>query len=803
MEFLAWSSELDLPDPEAVLADPTSFVLPERGDRAYAALSSVAAAVVADPTLDTLARRMEGAGQRRRTRPRCGRHGRPVTGPLPPGRSRCATRDQSVPSPAARRRDAGAVTEQPSAELRHKMAAARLWAAQRFPYLASVLFASPVVYRHGNETVSADRHWRLYVDIDGAAHWPVETLGSLLVVQANHLLREHAERADALNLAEEDSDAWSDAADAEINDDLVDLLSLPEGDEVVLPDDFGMQRGRLAEEYFEVVRKEQRQSDTPERGSGSTRQGPARRSAGGRERDRHGVVARPQRRQRGSDPPAGRRGDRGGGAAGPVTCPPVCFAGPRHGCGPRWTGGGRLPRRSAAASATSAARSTTPTDARHAGPGRTPGVVLPALRRPQPEVVVVCDTSGSMGERRLEQVLAEVEGLLRSVGVGWAGGAVRRRRRAPQPPGPPGRPGRAGRGRWAPTWAPASLRPLPAGHGPMSSWSSPTARRHGPPSRRVGFGWWLGSSVRTLRTHHAGRVRCGSTMSPETGAPGLSRSIARPREPRPRWYRQVPPAVLRLDCGGARHTVRWRKGRLVLLDHDLAAEVGLMALGAERPACLTFLERWRASVAPNGSRGLPGGSGLRSGRGGVAGEDLRSFGGELSNIVELARLVRAERRWADPSLSEADRRRLVDRFMAELRAATAASLQPSSAQRGRQQLVLRARPLPSGEEASAEVVITTSRIELDLSLPLSWVIDIAGRGLQHQPDRLVLAVIDTEHDRGHVAVTGIIWEVPAPHRVNARLDQWWTARRGDEWVPVEGSRPIRPSRSLWWTSTQR
>lgn len=50
-EFLAWSSELDLPDPEAVLADPSSFVLPERGDRAYAALSSIAAAVMAEPTV--------------------------------------------------------------------------------------------------------------------------------------------------------------------------------------------------------------------------------------------------------------------------------------------------------------------------------------------------------------------------------------------------------------------------------------------------------------------------------------------------------------------------------------------------------------------------------------------------------------------------------------------------------------------------------------------------------------------------------------------------------------------------------
>ncbi|MGH8917508.1 MAG: AAA family ATPase, partial [Actinomycetes bacterium] len=49
VEFLTWLDEADLPDPEAVLADPDSFVLPARGDRAYAALSSIAAAVAADP----------------------------------------------------------------------------------------------------------------------------------------------------------------------------------------------------------------------------------------------------------------------------------------------------------------------------------------------------------------------------------------------------------------------------------------------------------------------------------------------------------------------------------------------------------------------------------------------------------------------------------------------------------------------------------------------------------------------------------------------------------------------------------
>jgi MoxR-like ATPase len=40
-EFLSWLAHADLPDPEAVLADPDSFELPERSDRAFAVLTAV------------------------------------------------------------------------------------------------------------------------------------------------------------------------------------------------------------------------------------------------------------------------------------------------------------------------------------------------------------------------------------------------------------------------------------------------------------------------------------------------------------------------------------------------------------------------------------------------------------------------------------------------------------------------------------------------------------------------------------------------------------------------------------------
>jgi MoxR-like ATPase len=91
IELLTWLTEADLPDPETVLADPAAFVLPDRGDRAYAALTSVAAAVAADATPErwaagwTVFGRAAGtapdvAAVAARTLARC----RPAGAPVPP-----------------------------------------------------------------------------------------------------------------------------------------------------------------------------------------------------------------------------------------------------------------------------------------------------------------------------------------------------------------------------------------------------------------------------------------------------------------------------------------------------------------------------------------------------------------------------------------------------------------------------------------------------------------------------------------------------------------------------------------------
>jgi predicted metal-dependent peptidase len=295
------------------------------------------------------------------------------------------------------------------AEVDHaKLASARLWAVARHPYLSSALFASTVVGVPGLGGATVDQAWRLYVDPDVVERWSVAELGSLMVHHTGHLVRDHAGRAAHLGLSPAEAGDWAMAADAEINDDLAHPdLRLP--GEVILPQSLGCEPGRLAEEYLH--RGDFEMPDHPDCGSGADAQPRAWELVG----DAGGGV------------PVGERELLQAQTASRV----VDYA--RAGRGRVATGWRRWAeellepkidwRRVLAAEVrkgitTVAGRS----DYSYRRPSRragvSPNVVLPALERPVPEIAVLCDTSGSMGAGELASVLAEVEGLLRGVGVG-------------------------------------------------------------------------------------------------------------------------------------------------------------------------------------------------------------------------------------------------------------------------------------------------------------------------------------------------------------------------------------------------
>jgi predicted metal-dependent peptidase len=302
------------------------------------------------------------------------------------------------------------------------LAGARLWAAARFPYLASGIFATQVTPAPGSAAVTVDEQWRLQADPDVAAGWSAAQFGSVLVHHVCHLLREHAGRARALGVRPEDAHEWTRAADAEINDDLIPAgLDLPGGP--VLPHHLGADPGGLAEQYFRpgyapADSADGREGGDAECGSGADGQPRTGDSPGGFPGAGNGPP-RPEglpawqadllRRQVAAEIL------RHGREAGSV---PAGLA--------RWAQQTLAPvvnwrtllaaelRRAVADRAGAADYSYRRPSRRAAAVGN---VVLPALRRPVPDVAVVCDTSGSMTDELLAMTLAEVEGLLRSLGV--------------------------------------------------------------------------------------------------------------------------------------------------------------------------------------------------------------------------------------------------------------------------------------------------------------------------------------------------------------------------------------------------
>ncbi len=295
----------------------------------------------------------------------------------------------------------------------HKVAAARLWAAARHPYLASALFASTVVAVPELGGASVDEAWRLYVDPEVVDEWTVAELGSLMVHHTGHLVRDHAGRARTLGVDHARAADWALAADAEINDDLVHPdLRLP--GEVVLPATLGCEHGRLAEEYINLGdfhMPDRAHPDEPGCGSGADAQ-PRPWELDG---DAGGGLP-PGERELLACQTASRVLDYAKSGRGRVATGWQRWAEERLEPRVDWRRVLAAEIRKGITTVAGRADYSYRRPSRRAG--SSPQVVLPALERPVPEVAVLCDTSGSMEDADLAKVLAEVEGLLRGVGVG-------------------------------------------------------------------------------------------------------------------------------------------------------------------------------------------------------------------------------------------------------------------------------------------------------------------------------------------------------------------------------------------------
>ena len=127
--------------------------------------------------------------------------------------------------------------------------AGRLWVARNRPYYARALFACPVAFTDRVGTIAVNGLWRLKANPVFCARLTASQVGAVLVHEMNHVLRDHHGRSLRAGIPDEGFSLWSLAADFEVNDDLRDDgLDMPDG--IIYPDEFGLEPGRLAEQYY-------------------------------------------------------------------------------------------------------------------------------------------------------------------------------------------------------------------------------------------------------------------------------------------------------------------------------------------------------------------------------------------------------------------------------------------------------------------------------------------------------------------------------------------------------------------------
>lgn len=311
-----------------------------------------------------------------------------------------------------------------------RLSAAKLWLVSTtspttcgdLPYLSTPLYALTPVVTAEVGSMTVDNRWRLYVNPGWAARTDVPVIAGRLAHLVWHLLADHAGRAADLEVLPRDREAWRRATDAAVTE-LLDGADLATG--LPGPVELGLPQGRSAEEHYaalsglpaspvssEPPTAEENLDDADVHACGSGCDGlprgyelPPSDDLGQVDahdaeqiRRRVAIEMRAHHVQRGTAPGQWSRWVREV-LDSVVPWTQVLAAAVRRGAA--WTNG-------------HADYTYTRISRRQSSAGR---VILPATRRPLPQVAVVVDTSGSVDDGLLAQALGEVDGVLRGLGV--------------------------------------------------------------------------------------------------------------------------------------------------------------------------------------------------------------------------------------------------------------------------------------------------------------------------------------------------------------------------------------------------
>jgi len=232
----------------------------------------------------------------------------------------------------------------------------------------------------------------------------------------------------------------------------------------------------------------------------------------------------------------------------------------------------------------------------------------------------------------------------------------------------------------------------------------------------------------------------------------------------PRWYDFLEPARAAIACTGEVHHLAWRRGKLVLEDHELAGERALLALGGELPPCLQALALWanQFGMAPEHFEQMASWLGDRA----------ALAPPELAGPRDVAMVLNWERAWR--ASRYLDRQgRFVERAVRE-RALPALRDHVSSAKEAFGCRLVRGlvvRALPGERSPTIEGRMDRVAATATASLTAAWVAEVWARGAAVVDGAFVLELVGEEarwEDGVRTVVRAVRWE-PDPRSPTAAL----------------------------------
>lgn len=298
-----------------------------------------------------------------------------------------------------------------TAELTRKIQGARLVARHVRPYFAQALFSMKLVMAEDCPTMGVSRNWVCYWSPEFADKHTVRELAGVLIHELLHLLSRHHSRAKLL-IGQDNSKKWNVAADFEINDSIGKDVELPKGG--CYPMQLGLPDGKLAEWYYDQITEQ----IEPQMG-GSSADGVPRpwekgekNKAGESQGEKTAALSEAEATIRQVAEAVKRHAQNNGRGSVPAGID-------------RWADVQLSPakvrwEKELSAQIRRAAQQVSGmTDFTRGRPNRRQAaygrVVRASMFRPVPEVAVVVDTSGSIGEKQVEMFMAEINGILKAV----------------------------------------------------------------------------------------------------------------------------------------------------------------------------------------------------------------------------------------------------------------------------------------------------------------------------------------------------------------------------------------------------